>query len=199
MALGLAAATNAAAVDPFAPQETARERQQQDAVLMGELLGQYASAQSTLTGATPFAHAGTGVRLASADCSQAAHDALAGQFGQHHKHPHGRMFNFAHAPPGELLSNSAVRKVAAARVHAASKRRAKAHSAGWMRRVVPATGSDHDAKVYDELQELLRRGHLLGYRRRARDAFGSVCLKRSRNACGTCPPSLPFSDCRLML
>lgn len=175
MALALAAATTAAAADPFQPDISDVQRAREDALLMSELLGQYADAQAGAEAdALAFAHAPSGVRLATADCSPATHAALAGQHGVGHGHPHGRMFNFGAAAPEVLLESRAGMGAAAARALRADRRRAtQGVSSAMMRHVIPSPSS-HVPADCAEMQALLRKGRLLFYRRADPDAFSSV-------------------------
>jgi len=175
MALALAAATTAAAADPFEAQKSDQERQHQDALLMSELLGQYADAQQSVDGdRAAFAHAATGVRLATADCSLEAHEALAGQYGLRCKHPHGRMFNFTHVAPDSVLQGSTAVPAVVARAIARDRASCRQGiSKRWMRKVLKSS-HEHNEEDYLEMQALLASGRLLFYRRLQRDAYSSV-------------------------
>ncbi len=175
MALALAAATTAAASDPFEAKKSDHERQHQDALLMSELLGQYADAQQGADGdRAAFAHAATGVRLATADCSLEAHNALAGQYGKRSLHPHGRMFNFSHVASETVLQSSTAVPAVVARAMARDKAACRQGiTKKWMKKVLKSS-HEHIETEYDEMQALLEAGRLLFYRRLQRDAYSSV-------------------------
>jgi hypothetical protein len=178
MALALAAATTAAASDPFEAQKTDQERQHQDALLMSELLGQYANAQQGGDGdRAAFAHAATGVRLATADCTLDAHNALTGRYGLTAKHPHGRMFNFKFLSAESVLQSSTAMPAAIARATARDQAACRQGiSKRWMKSVLKSS-EEHNADDYNEMQALLQSGRLLFYRRRDRNAYSSVSAR----------------------